>query len=158
MSNRILSYKSLIGTAVTNNADIHEIPLSTRKGEVGYRIKQFALLPYDFGASTSDLEATVKIYKTPQTNATSQIDFSDQSLIAASVMAGAVFYPVDSKGISGAVIFENEIFNQDIYVTYYNNKTNELAGFVNYYLELEVIKLNESEAMVTTLKDIRNTS
>ena len=44
-------------------------------------------------------------------------------------------------------------FNQDIYVT---NKDANGSKPVNYYLELEVIKLSEDQAMVATLKDIRN--
>jgi hypothetical protein len=52
-------------------------------------------------------------------------------------------------------MFDHEIFNQDIFVTH-NDNEGSLA--INYYLELEVIKLDESQAMVATLKDIRNNS
>ena len=44
------------------------------------------------------------------------------------------------------------IFNQDIYVTNYG------SGAMNYYIELEQIKLDLNENTVATLKDIRNLS
>ena len=51
-------------------------------------------------------------------------------------------------------IFDNMTFNQDIYVTY---KDDETAGkFINYYIELEQVKLDLNENTVATLKDIRN--
>jgi len=51
------------------------------------------------------------------------------------------------------VTFDREIFNQDIYVSHV-----EVAGAatVNYYLELEQVKLDLSESTIATLKDIRN--
>ena len=51
------------------------------------------------------------------------------------------------------VTFDNEIFNQDIYVT---NKGQDNPSPVNYYIELEVVKLDLNENTVATLKDIRN--
>jgi len=150
----IKSFKGLIGTTASNNAQIENISLHTNNGSTGYRIKKFELMPYDFGATASELEATVKIYKTPQTVANSQVDFSDQTLAAAAVMAGAV--DAYNYGISFATVFDNETFNQDISITYFNNKTNESAGFINYYIELEQIKLDLTENTVATLKDIRN--
>ena len=50
------------------------------------------------------------------------------------------------------VIFDNEIFNQDIYVTNYDAATGES---MNYYIELEVLNLDLAEATVATLKDMR---
>ena len=45
------------------------------------------------------------------------------------------------------------IFNQDIYVTH---KDVAVGQTVNYYIELEQIKLDLNENTVATLKDIRN--
>ena len=45
-------------------------------------------------------------------------------------------------------------FNQDIYITHTNLHAD--AGPVNYYIELEQIKLDLNENTVATLKDIRN--
>jgi hypothetical protein len=150
----IKTFRGKMGTTASNNAQIDNLLLHTRDGSTGYRIVKFELMPYDFGATNSELEATVKIYKVPQTTADALIDFSDNTLAAAAVMAGAV--DAYNYGISFSSVFDNEIFNQDITLTYYNNKTNEAAGFINYYIELEQVKLDLNENTVATLKDIRN--
>ena len=150
----IKTFRGKMGTTASNNAAIDNIALHTRDGSTGYRIVKFELMPYDFGATASELEATVKIYKVQQTTANSQIDFSDTTLAGAAIMAGAV--DAYNYGISYTSVFDKEIFNQDISLTYYNNKTNEAAGFINYYLELEIVKLDLNENTVATLKDIRN--
>jgi len=63
------------------------------------------------------------------------------------VGGGAAAYPDDLN-----VVFDQEIFNQDIYVTQQCLQ----SGDVNYYIELEQVKLNVDESTVATLKDIRN--
>jgi len=150
----IKTFRGLMGTTASNNAQIENISLHTRDGSIGYRIVKFELMPYDFGAAASELEATVKIYKVPQTTADSKIDFSDNTLAAAAVFACHADPYI--YGIAFSSVFDNEIFNQDISLTYYNNKTNEAAGFINYYIELEQMKLDLNENTVATLKDIRN--
>jgi hypothetical protein len=54
---------------------------------------------------------------------------------------------------SSVIIFDNMTFNQDIYITHADE-----AGTapVNYYIEVEQIKLDLNENTVATLKDIRN--
>ena len=47
----------------------------------------------------------------------------------------------------------NEIFNQDIYITHVDS---DASAPINYYIELEQIKLDLNENTVATLKDIRN--
>ena len=54
---------------------------------------------------------------------------------------------------SEVIIFDNEIFNQDIYVTYYDASVGQP---INYYIELEVIPLDDAGAEYTTLKDMRS--
>ena len=44
-------------------------------------------------------------------------------------------------------------FNQDIYITL---RCHNAAADVNYYIELEQVKLDLNENTVATLKDIRN--
>ena len=59
----------------------------------------------------------------------------------------------DNPPVVNAVIFDQEIFNQDIFVTH---KIRNGTGSVNYYIELEQISLTLDENTVATLKDIRN--
>jgi len=151
MSNRILSYRGLLADGGQDT-----ILLSTKKGEVGYRITKFQLMPYDIDGSNSH-EDLVTIWNTKQATLINDVDFSDNRLLGAgyyvrSLNSAAPYVATISES---TVIFDNVIFNQDIYVGF---KTGQGGAKINYYIELEVIKLNETEAMVTTLKDIRSNS
>jgi len=126
--------------------------LSTRKGEIGYKIIDFRIFQYKPGTLTQ--ASTVQVFSMEQTTVsttTAIVDFSETTLLAAAALADWS----DRILSEDVVIFDNKIFNQDIYITH--TETSGTAP-VNYYLELEVIKLDESQAMVATLKDIRNNS
>jgi len=127
------------------------IHLHTNNGAMGYRIKRFELFQRQPGIST--VENLVQIWKIQQTSpipaaGAGVVDFSDQTLL------GAAFLNGEAAGeYYFNVIFDNEIFNQDIFVTHTNNQS---ADSVNYYIELEQVKLDLNENTVATLKDIRN--
>tara|TARA_Y100001963_G_scaffold37143_1_gene51956 strand:- start:83 stop:532 length:450 start_codon:yes stop_codon:yes gene_type:complete len=137
--------KSFRGKMTNDTMDT--INLHTNNGSVGYRIKKFQVMQ----ATDADVEATIKIYSVEQTANTNDIDFSDNTLLAAayftSSSSGQV-YPEDQT-----VVFDNMVFNQDIYITL---RGHNYAADVNYYLELEQVKLDLNENTVATLKDIRN--
>ena len=143
MINRTLSYRGLLADGGQDT-----ILLSTKKGEVGYRIVKFAIMPEKPGGDT--IEAVVKIYTVEPSAVDAVVDFSSNTLLAAAYFADSAG---SQNGFETAIIFDNMTFNQDIYVT---NKDANGSKPVNYYLELEVIKLSEDQAMVATLKDIRN--
>ena len=122
------------------------IRLQTIKGKVGYRIVKFQVMGPD---GSENIESVVQIWKT-NTTATFSINFGDSDLLGAAVItqsASAQVYPNDV-----AVIFDEEIFNQDIYITC---KGVDYTASVNYYIELEVIPLDDAGAEYTTLKDMR---
>ena len=120
------------------------IKLQTIKGKVGYRIAKFELFPNQMGVA---VDSMVKIFKSEQTGATSgTVDFTDSELLAAGANYNGT-YEIDH-----IVVFDNEIFNQDIYITHHESTG---SSSVNYYLELEVIPLTDHGAEFTTLKDIR---
>lgn len=125
-----------------------KVRLSTKQGKIGYRIIKFSIMPNTPGA-TSDFEGVVKIFKVSQLTFDSTVDFTDAQLL------GAAYYQ-DNAGehypSSLDIIFDREIFNQDIYVSYVRNTGSQKA---NYYIELEVMDLNDNEAQVSTLMDIR---
>ena len=124
------------------------IVLHTIDGSIGYRITKFQIITRAPGAE--QVEHVVKIYKVPQTSVDGVIDFSDQTLL------GAAEYSANDNGWtagSHAVIFDQEIFNQDIYVTGIDING---SYSVNYYIELEQVRLDLNENTVATLKDIRN--
>jgi len=149
MSNRILSYRGLLADGGQDT-----ILLSTQKGEVGYRITKFELFPYQPGQGSNETESVFKIYSVEQSAVDRIVDFSDNTLLGAGFVnnyTSAEQYPV-----AVTTVFDQKIFNQDIYVTHENGHSDAVA--CNYYLELEIIKLDESQAMVATLSDIRSNS
>jgi len=126
------------------------IRLSTIKGKVGYKISKFQLFPSTPGQNT--VENTILIWKSEQTTVSISavtVDFTDSDLLAA-----ATFHESHADNLisPGVVIFDSEIFNQDIYLTH-----TDTGGAVacNYYIELEVISLSDQGAEYTTVKDLR---
>ena len=127
--------------------EIKAIQLSTRDGTMGYRIVKFECMLGGFESA----EMVIKVFSVPQTSTSHNIDFSDQTLLAAALVSGSAsgeIYPEDQ-----VIIFDNVTFNQDIYLTGDKNST---AHLVNWHLELEQVKLDLNENTVATLKDIRN--
>jgi len=123
--------------------------LHTNDGSTGYRIIKFEILPQ--APIASEIEAVVKIFKVAQTSFSSTVDFNDNTLLGVGVWWGG------STGVDDPqdkiTIFDREIFNQDIFISgSFSGGTFQ----VNYYIELEQIKLDLSESTVATLKDIRN--
>ena len=130
---------------------IDTIVLHTNDGSTGYQIKKVQCVPADPG--TTNTEHVFKIFKIQQTTATGSIDFSDQTLL------GVAYYQdhVDSAYPGSIdIVFDNMTFNQDIYITHTSSTTTGVDGDMNYYIELEQIKLDLNENTVATLKDIRN--
>ena len=143
---RIVSFRGLMA-----DLQVDTILLQTNNGLTGYRINKFQMIPEQPGQS--DHRFVMQIFKTePTTAASGTIDFSDNRLLAAAEIednGGASHYPHSGT----AIVFDNEIFNQDIYITLKDIGVGESC---NYYIELEQIKLSLDEQTVATLKDIRN--
>ena len=127
---------------------IDTIPLSTNNGSTGYRITKMQLIGEQPG--TTNIESTVKIFSIPQTTATNNIDLSDNTLLAAGHYAKG---NNTAEVQSDIVVFDNITFNQDIYVTAIDTQASEP---VNYYIELEQVKLTEDQALVAIVKNLRN--
>jgi len=143
----IKSFRGLLA-----NAGQERLSLHTNDGRIGYRIVKFQVMTKEPGNTSQDL--VVKIYKIEQSSVPSSsatIDFSDNTLIGAGWFSQAT---ADFSHYQ-TVVFDNEIFNQDIYVT---NTDNDGSDACNYYIELEQIKLNLDESTVATLKNIRNST
>tara|TARA_Y100000034_G_scaffold37144_1_gene45673 strand:+ start:170 stop:610 length:441 start_codon:yes stop_codon:yes gene_type:complete len=130
------------------------IRLGTIQGKVGYKIIKFQIIQETVSQQSS--ESLVQIWKTevvtvPTASAT--VDFTDPDLLG---VAYLTHHDNSAYGITNdIIIFDNEIFNQDIYVTHTDNQQSYAC---NYYLELEVIQLSDQAAEYTTIKDIRSNS
>jgi len=138
--------KSFRGQIANNTIDI--ISLHTNDGSVGYRIKKFEIMPTS--PHDTPYENIVQIFSIEQTAASSTMDFSDNTLLAAGFMSGSAS---TNNSEDMHIVFDNTTFNQDIYIT---NLAPDTATAANYYIELEQIKLGLDENTVATLKDIRN--
>ena len=122
------------------------IRLQTNDGKTGYRIIKFEVIGGAPGAANYEAITTIsKVSFTPD----SEINFSDTNILGAAFYAGnaASFnYPT-----SQVIVFDSELFNQDIYIGLNDLQSNTM----NYYLELEAVSLTSQTAEYTTLKDIR---
>ena len=126
-----------------------QIRLQTIKGKIGYRIVKFQVMseePYGGGSS----EHLVQIWKVEQTTIDGNVNFTDSDLLAAAITNNST--SGYNYGSLSTIIFDNEIFNQDIFITGHDNQA---AQACNYYLELEVVPLDDAGAEYTTLKDLR---
>jgi len=126
-----------------------KILLHTNTGAQGYRIVKFEIMPAAVAAGGG--EHTCKITKVELTTIDNNVDFSDQRLLGAGVASNSS--SVHLYGIPQTTIFDKEIFNQDIFVSQHDN---DGSRALNYYIELEQVKLDLSQNTVATLKDIRN--
>jgi len=139
----IKTFRGLIADGAQDTIVLH-----TNDGSMGYRITKFQVMQDEPGQESA--EHTVKIYKVLQSTIDNKVDFSDNTLLGVALWHkhSGVTYPSDNT-----VIFDSEVFNQDIYVTH---EDTDGSGPANYYIELEQVKLDLSENTVATLKDIRN--
>jgi len=126
-----------------------KINLKTNKGDIGYRIVKFQTMTKQPFAGDA-AEHTCKIYKVAQTTIDGVVDFSDNTLLGVAIINNY------TNGYSDpsipVVIFDKEIFNQNIYITGIDTQGSQP---VNYYIELEQVKLNDNESTMATLQSLR---
>ena len=128
----------------------NKLHLSTNKGLVGYRIKEFKIISNNPATDTNELIA--KIFLTDQTGLiTDTINFNDPGLL------GVIYQKNEQNAsqtaIGELIIFDQEVFNQDIYVYIVDGSGG--TDPVNYYIALEKISLDLNASTVSTLKNIR---
>ena len=123
------------------------IRLSTNNGLTGYKIVKFQGIGPEPG--TTGMDSTLKIYKYKQTTIDNAVNFEDPTLLGVAYITDNAQRQLD---VNSAVLFDNEVFNQDIFITHEDTVG---TSTMNYYLELEQVKLDLSEASVATLKDMR---
>ena len=122
--------------------------LSTNDGLTGYRIKKFRLIPTEPGGLSA--EHIVQVYSVTPASNTNVINFDNPLVIAAGFCSNAT--SGDNYPTEDTIIIDAVTVNQDIFVSH---KIRNGTGSINYYLELEQIKLDLNEATVATLKDMR---
>ena len=131
------------------------IRLGTNDGLIGYRIVKFQIMSY-LPTSGGHKEHVVQIWKVKQTSAPTvapaPVDFDNGLLLGAAWSLSS-----DSPAYASTqdILFDSEVFNQDIYVTHTDTDGTDSC---NYYIELEQVKLDLNEATVATLKDMRGSN
>jgi len=134
-------------------ADLQQetIRLSTNDGLTGYRINKMEIMSKTPGVGFQ--ASVIKIYTRFQDTVDAVVDFSDQGLLAASYLEthGAI----QDANYKTHTVYEDKIINQDIFITHKDIQTGEAC---NYYLELEQVTLDLSEASVATLTDMRGSN
>ena len=148
----IKSFRGSMSTSAGPSAPVARVALRTNNGRTGYRLKKLQIIVTDpFVAAT---KLIFKIYSVPQTTTDGIVDFSDQTLLGVATYHDQ---PVaEDMAESKTIIFDNVVFNQDIYLTCHDQGLNQKSA--SYYFELESIKLGLNDNTVATLKDIRNVS
>ena len=144
-----MTIKSFRGQIADGSIDT--ISLSTNNGSTGYRIVKFNLMQVQPGEKVG--EHIVKIFSIPQTttSVSGVIDFSDNTLLGAGHLKT---HTSEIYADTITIVFDNMTFNQDVYITHIEQGSDA----VNYYIEMEQVKLDLNENTVATLKDIRNTT
>jgi len=126
------------------------IRLQTIKGKVGYKIVKFEIIAWK--PVNVNNASVAMIWKKEQATVPAdspEINFTDSDLLAAALLTdnASLSYPA-----STIIVFDQEMFNQDIYITHTDQ---EGTASLNYYIELEVVPLDDAGAEYTTLKDMR---
>jgi len=140
----IKTFRGLIADGAQDTIVLH-----TNDGKTGYRIVKFQLFPNTFALTE---EYTLTIYKVSQAASSATVDFSDQTLLAAGYIETVIAATSKATQPGDVVVFDGEIFNQDIFV----NAKSANGNSCNYYLELEQLPLDLNESTVATLQSIRN--
>jgi len=143
--NRIISYRGLLADGGQDTINLH-----TNDGKTGYKVVKFQLMPNEPGDGAG--EHVVKAHTILQTTINGKIDFSDNTLLAAGHIANSATTYSNYSGWP-SIIFDNMIFNQDIYISHEDSGGN---AKINYYIELEQIDLTEDQALVAIVKNLRN--
>jgi hypothetical protein len=119
-------------------------------GAIAWRITKFELIGPD---ASESIESTVKIYRMEQTSVDDAIDFTDSNLLGAGVINQSQVSQNYSDDVR--IIFDNELFVQNIYVT---NKGVDYTASVNYYIELEEVKVSQAGMAQLAVATVRRLS
>lgn len=118
----------------------NQIHLAGGEVDTGFRIVSLKIMSPNPGVDLQ--ESVVKVYKVKQTSVDGVVNFNDDTLLGAAYLEthGEPWYTDADQ-----VIFDREVINQDIYITH---KDIAVGVGVNYYLELEEVKMKDPEIAV----------
>ena len=132
---KVHSFKGHMATEHLGVGGQEKIRIEGATGEIAWRITKFQIMPNNPGGAS--YEYCVKIFREEQTSIVNTINFDDDELLAA-----AIYHDNTGTGRADSgpvIIFDNALFSRNIYITAFDNVGTES---VNYYIELEEIKLS----------------
>jgi len=129
---------------------VERIRLSTNNGLIGYKIIKFQVMPVD--PMVDNCESVLQVFSVEPDSASTTIDFDDPTMLASIYIENHDGTSSGFSNFTNAVIIDNKVVNQDIYVTLASDPG---SSGQNFYIELEQMKLSLNEATVATLKDMR---
>jgi len=112
-----------------------KIRIQGATGEVAWRITKFQII--EAAPGTLDVEIVSKIYREEQSSLVATIDFTDAELLGVAYYQGG---NSTEESAGTTVIFDNTLFSRNIYVSTRDAGSN--AGSINYYIELEEVKVS----------------
>jgi len=139
---KVHSFRGLLGDGGQD-----EINLERQNVNLAYRIIKFEGIAQK--PASEDQESVIKIFKEEQTSLDAEIDFDNPDLL------GVVsFLELSGHASSGPtnVIFDNELFSRNIYVSHADGSTGASA---NYYIEIEEVPVGAATLMQLKLGTAR---
>jgi len=128
---KVHSFRGLLA-----DSDQRKIRIQGPVGAIAWRITSFQVMA---PSAADNIESVVKIYREEQDTPDLTINFEDNELLAAAVISQSATmqnYPDDTS-----VIFDRDLFVRNIYVTL---KGSDYTADVNYYIELEEVKVSKA--------------
>lgn len=128
-----------------------EIRLKTLKGKVGYKITKFQTISNRPGGADTTTITTIMNKANGVDDGIATIDLSNPSIMAVSYsMTGSSTTETSHE----TIVIDSAITNQNMFITAGDPDGGTVA--VNYYIELETMALNDTQATQLTLKALRN--
>ena len=140
---KVKSFRGLLASGT-----IQRIRLGTINGMTGYRVVKFSIITENPG--TTAYEHVAQVFTREPSAASAVVNFDNPQLLAVGFQKGDELTYRSAGTLD--IIFDSMKFNQDIFIAQVDTKD---ALNMNYYLELEQVKLSLDEATVATLKDMR---
>jgi len=143
---KVHSFRALLGDGGQD-----EINLERQNVNLAYRIVKFAIIQKSPGASGTDNESIVQVWREKQTSVVSTIDFSNTDLLGAGFYSGNP--ASDTNPNDMIIIFDNILFSRNIFVTYADARG--VGDPCNYYIEIEEVPVSPSTLMQLKLGTAR---
>ena len=131
---------------ITDSSTTVTIRLSTNNGLIGYRIKKFQVMAKE---PHQNYEILGTIFTTDPGAVSANANLGNPLVIGVSFNGLADGKYAGDK----TVIMDHVVVNQDLFCTFIDSGGGTQE--INYYIELEQVKLSKDEAAVATLKDMR---